>query len=129
MEQMNRNRNTMHMSTNAGDFLPQTKQEIAEQIRKSAALPLDEIWISGETEYPCLAILVNGADACLTYFETEGVMWLSYGAGRKPLSFIAGGEEWEAPADSVVSTEHAIACMEAFFETRKRSACIAWQPL
>ncbi len=129
MQQMNRNRNTMHMSTNAGDFPPQTKQEIAEQIRKSAALPLDEIWISGETEYPCLAILVHGADACLTYFETEGVMWLSYGAGQKPLSFIAGGAEWEAPADSVVSTERAIACMEAFFETRKRLACIAGQSL
>lgn len=90
MEQMNRNRNTMHMSTNAGDFPPQTKQEIAEQIRKSAALPLDEIWISGQTKYPCLAILVNGADACLTYFETEGVM--SYEAGQKPLSFYRRAE-------------------------------------
>lgn len=126
---MDRNYNTMHVSTNAGDFPSQTKQEIAEQIRKSTTFPLDDIWISGETEYPCLSILVNGANACLTYFEAEGVMWLSYGMRQSSVMFMAGGEEWEAPADSVVSIEHAIACMEAFFETRKKPACIAWQPL
>lgn len=129
MEQMDRHRNLMHVCTNTGDFPLQTKSEIAEQIQKSAALPLDEIWISGETEYPCLAILVNGANSCLTYFEKEGVMWLSYGTRQRPVLFIAGGVEWEAPADSVISTEDAIACMKTFFETREKPTCIEWQLL
>ena len=33
--------------------------DIEQIIKKYADNPLDDIWISGENEYPCLAILVT----------------------------------------------------------------------
>ncbi len=91
---------------------------------------MDEIWISGKEAYPCLAILVNGKYACVNYFENEdGMMCLSYGKYEKSVVFLAGLEEWEAPANAVVSTEEAVSCMEEFFDTLKRPECIRWQEL
>lgn len=119
----------MNLATTEGDFRYDTKEEIAEHMRRSSALPLDDIWISGEDKYPCLAILINGSLACVNYFEEEGEMWQSYGNYPNDVRFIAGGEEWEAPADTVVSLEDAISCMEEFFDTPKRPECIEWQEL
>lgn len=119
----------MNVSSDKGNFIYNTKEEISEHIKRSSALPMDDIWISGENEYPCLSILVNGAYACIHFFEKEDVTWLSYGTYTETVIFLAGGEEWEAPADAVVSVESAILCMEEFFDSMKRPDCIRWQEL
>ena len=119
----------MNLGSMEGDFQYATKEEIAGHIRRSAALPFDDIWLGGGSEYPCLAILVNGDKACVHYFEADGVMWQSYGDCPEGTVFLAGGEEWKAPADTVVSIERAICCAEEFFESENRPECIAWQKL
>lgn len=50
----------MTVSTNAGEFEVQTRDELETLLRKSALNPYDDIWIGGAERYPCLAILVNG---------------------------------------------------------------------
>ena len=119
----------MNLGSNKGCFQYETKEEIAQHIRRSSALPLDEIWISGGNEYPCLAILINGDYACVHYFEEEGILWQSCGNFSKGMIFLAGGEEWEAPADTIVSIESAIFCMEEFFDLMKKPECIEWWEL
>lgn len=104
-------------------------EQIENIIRQAALLPIDEIWISGNSEYPCLSILVNGYLACIHYFEQEGIMWQSYGNYQKEINFLAGGEEWCAPADTVVSLESAINCMIEFCSDMRQPKCIKWQKL
>lgn len=49
-------------------------------IRKSSLNPFDDIWISGTEPYPCLAILINGNETCVSYFPNEdGDMWQAVG--------------------------------------------------
>ena len=119
----------MNFGSVEGDFQYETKEEIAGHIRRSTALPFDDIWLSGDSEYPCLAVLVNGDMACVHYFEEDGIMWQSCGDFSKGTVFLAGGEEWYAPADTVVSIESAICCAEEFFDSMKRPDCIEWQRL
>ena len=118
----------MTLGSYEGNFKYETKEEIAEHIRRSSELPMDDIWISGENELPCLAILVNGAYACIHYFDKEGE-WISHGTDQKKIIFLAGLERWEAPSDAVVFLEVAISCMEEFFDTMKKPRCIEWQKL
>lgn len=119
----------MNLCSNEGDFKYKTKEEITEHIKRSSALPTDEIWISGENQYPCLAILINGNFACVHYFEEEGVMWQSHGTNSEEVTFLSGGEEWTAPADTVISIENAVSCTEEFFDSLKKPECIEWQEL
>lgn len=120
----------MKLAANEGDFQYNTKEEIAKHICKSASLGMDDIWISGEEEYPCMAILINKEFACVNYFENEnGDMCITFSENKKEVTFTAGGEEWEAPADTVISLEAAILCMEEFFDTMKRPECVKWQNL
>lgn len=121
--------NIMNLGSIKGDFKYETKEEIAEHIKQSSVLPFDDIWISGEKEYPCLAILINGDYACVHYFEEEGVIWQSYGDFSKEMIFLAGGEEWEAPADTIVSIKSAVSCMEEFFDSMGKPKCIEWRKL
>ncbi len=120
----------MRLCCNEGNFEFQTREEISAQIRKSAERPLDEIWLGGEEDYPCLGILLNGIHACLHYFnDGNGTMWQSLGTHGEEITFLAGGVEWKAPADTVVSLEDAILCAEEFFETGLRPDCIDWLEL
>lgn len=117
----------MNLGSNEGYFQYETKEEIAAHIRRSSSLSFDDIFISGENEYPCLAILINGDYACITYFNEEGAMWQSYGDFSKEMIFMAGGVEWEAPANTIISIESAISCMEEFFDSMEKPKCIEWQ--
>ena len=121
---------SMYLYTNEGIFKYETPKEISEHICRSSTLPMDEIFISTETKYPYLSILVNGDHACIHYFESEdGAMFQSLGNGKEGIVFLAAGEEWKAPADTIVTLETAIKCMKEFFETMKRPKCIKWQEL
>lgn len=119
----------MNLGSNEGDFQYETKEGIIEHIKRSSALPLDDISISGENEFPCLSILINGNYACVHFFEKEGVMWQSFSNFTRKIIFMAGGVEWEAPADTVISIESAILCAIEFFDTMKKPICIEWQEL
>lgn len=123
----------MVVSTNQIETECNHIEEIEQIIRRSADLhlPLDDIWISGEEKYPCLSILVNGEYACVHYFANEnGEVWQSFGNLQREIIFKAGGEEWEAPADTILSLEMAIECMKEFCSKRfRRPECIEWQEL
>ena len=68
--------------------------DIEQIIKKYADNPLDDIWISGENEYSCLAILVTRELACIHYFTSEEEHYQSVGNEESDgtTKFYAGGE-------------------------------------
>jgi len=121
----------MTVSTNAGEFEVQTRDELEALLRKSALNPYDDIWIGGAERYPCLAILVNGDQACVHYFLNDsGDLWQSAGDQEGDVLFAAHGEPPNPmPGSCVISLDEAVKCASQYFETQKRPDCIDWNEL
>lgn len=120
----------MQIANCNGDFECSSWKELEDLIRKSALNPLDDIWLSGDDEEePCLAILLNGKDACVHYFYDEGDMWQSVGYGDKAVEFVSNGEKSKMPADAVISLEQALECAKQFYDTLDRPDCVEWREL
>ncbi len=105
--------------------------EIEQIIKKYADNPLDDIWISGENEYPCLAILVNEELACIHYFASEKEHYQSVGNEESDdtTKFYAGGEIVELPSYTVVPLSLAIECAKQFFKSNNRPSRIKWNEI
>lgn len=115
------------VSTMHGDTICRSKNEVKKIIKCSSN---DDIWLNIGSEYPCLAILVNGKYACIHYFENNnGVSFQSVGDVNKEVVFIAGGTEWTAPPEAVVTLDEAVMCTENFIDTLSRPECIEWTEL
>ncbi len=115
------------VSTDYDDKLCHEKSEVSRIILNSSN---DDIWISTDKKYPCLAVLVNGKYACIHYFEDEnGTMFQSCGNLNKQVTFVAGGTEWTAPPEAVVTLETAVECAEEFCDNPKRPECTEWHEL
>ncbi len=120
----------MRITNNKGDFECHSWGELENLIKESALNPFDDIWISGDREYPCLAVLVNADFACVHYFLNEdGDVWQSVGYGDKDVTFVCGGQESDIPADCVISIDKAIECAKEFYQSPERPRCIAWREL
>ena len=120
----------MNVSNCNGDFELHSWKDLEKQIRKSSTYPFDDIWISGETEYPCLSILINDQYTCVHYFlNNQGDMWQSIGYGSEDISFESNGEKSDMPADAIISLDLAIECAKQFFETHEKPICIEWRDL
>lgn len=98
-----------------GDFDCRSWNELEDIILRNLSLNLyDDIWLNGEEDYPCLAILMNGNHACVHYFPDDGGnMWQSVGNGK----------------EAVVSLDKAMECARQFFETLNKPDCIEWRKL
>lgn len=120
----------MLISTSKGDFQYQSAQEIINHILQNR-LKTDEFWISGNNEYPCMAICINGDYASVNYFEDDnGNMWMSFNEdNNKKITFIAGGEEWMPDANAVITLDAAFSCIDEFLSKYERPLCIQWQEL
>lgn len=115
------------VSTMYGDTLCRSKSEVKKIITDSLN---NEIWLNIGSEYPCLAILINGKYACIHYFENNnGVSFQSVGNVNKEVAFIAGGTEWTAPTEAVVTLDEAVMCAENFIDTLSRPEYIEWTEL
>lgn len=114
-----------------GDFDCHSWSELEDVILKNLSLNLyDDIWLNGEEDYPCLAILMNGNHACLHYFPDDGGnMWQSVGNDNEAVVFFSNGEKICMPADSVISLDKAMECARQFFETLNKPDCIEWREL
>lgn len=113
----------MLVCTEKGSFSAESCTQIIGIVKYSR-----ESWISGKEKYSCLVVLINGENACVDYFGTdERDCWLSKSEGTQRVVFTAGGEEWEAPADAVVSVKAALECVKLFCETPERPNNIKWQ--
>ena len=120
----------MNIATRNGDLSFTTWPEIEEFLCNCEKGIPDDLWLSGDSEYPCLAILVNSQYACVHYFLNDnGDMWQSVGNGEQDVIFFAGGVDTEMPADCVISLEQAIACAKQFFHSSDKPDCIEWQEL
>lgn len=89
----------------------------------------DDIWISGDNNYPCLGISVNGEKAVVHFFSAEqGQQYQSVGSDDYEgiTEFLAGGDIWDAPNYLVVSLSKAIECVEQFIKTQELPTCIEW---
>lgn len=85
---------SMNIANCNGDFQCESWNELKDFIVKSARNPYDDIWLNGDNEYPCLAILINGTYACVHYFlNDEGDMWQSIGYGTEDIVFFCNGEK------------------------------------
>ena len=120
----------MNIAAHNGDYSFSSWPEAEAFLRGCAADRPDDIWLSGGTDYPCLAIMVNGSYACVHYFLNDnGDMWQSVGQEEQDVTFIAGGVDTEMPGDAVISFEQAIACAKQFFDSPERPNCIEWREL
>ena len=106
-------------------------QEIIEIIKNNKGL--EEIWISKNSKkYPCLVIQLNNELACVNYFpeDENETNWTSLGNYDKETIFLSGGEEWNAPGNSVIKIDQAIDCLQEFLNNEKeKPKCIEWQKL
>lgn len=106
-------------------------QEIVELIKNNKGL--EEIWISKDTKrYPCLVIHLNNDLACISYFpeDEKEINWTSLGNYDKEIIFLAGGEEWLAPANTIITIEQTIECLTDFYKNQNdKPKSIKWQKL
>jgi len=118
------------ISTNKGDFTFQSEDEAIKFIQ--TVLPEhNDIWISGEQPYPCMAVCINGEYAAVNFFQNdEGDMWLSYNdRNQKEVTFIAAGSEWCPDSNAVISLNDMFLCIREFLHTYEKPTCIQWQEL
>lgn len=118
------------ISTNRGDFTFQSADDAIKFIRK-AAQENNDIWVSGEQQYPCVAVCINGEYAAVNFFQNDaGEMWLSYNdKNEREITFIAGGDEWKPDSNAIIALNDAFSCIREFLDTYERPTCIQWQEL
>ena len=118
------------ISTNRGDFTFQSAYDVIEFIR-TAAQENNDIWVSGEQQYPCVAVCINGEYAAVNFFQNDaGEMWLSYNdKNEREITFIAGGDEWKPESNAIIALNDAFSCIREFLDTYERPTCIQWQEL
>ena len=118
------------ISTNKGDFIFRSADDAIKFVQ---AAPQEEsdIWISGKQPYPCLSVCINGKYAAVHFFQNdEGDTWLSYNdKNQKEVTFIAGGDEWKADVNAIISLTEVFSCFKEFLDTYERPTCIQWQEL
>lgn len=103
------------ISTNKGDFTFQSAEDAIKFIR-TVTQKNNDIWISGEQPYPCIAVCINGEYAAINFFQNDtGDIWLSYNdKKRKEVTFIADGNEWKPDADAIIALSDAFSCIREF---------------
>ncbi len=118
------------VSTNRGDFTFQSANEVIEFIQKTSQ-ENNDIWISGEQPYPCIAVCINKEYAAINYFQNDtGDIWLSYNdKNQKEVTFIADGSEWTPDPEAVITLNDALSCIREFLNTYEKPTCIQWQEL
>lgn len=119
------------VSTDKGDFVFQSIDDVIKFVQTAAAQEKSDLWISGDDEYPCLAVCTSGPYAAVNFFQNDtGDIWLSYNdKNQNEITFIADGAEWRPAPDSVISLNDAFLCIREFLDTYKRPSCIQWQEL
>ncbi len=118
------------ISTNRGDFTFQSSDDVIKFVQ-AAEQENNDIWISGEQPYPCIAVCINGEYAAVNFFQNDaGEMWLSYNdKNQKEVTFIAGGDEWKPDVNAIIALNDAFSCIREFLDTYERPTCIQWQEL
>lgn len=123
----------MNIANNNGNFECDSWNEIENLIRQGSQNPFDDIWLSGNDEYPCLSILVNDKYACIHYFlNDQGDMWQSVGYGDMNIEFMSNNDYStlaHMPANAVVSLETALECARQFYEIGNQPNSIEWREL
>lgn len=120
----------LNIASSNGEHTLSSWPETEAFLRECAANRPDDIWLSGDTDYPCLAMMLSGCYACVHYFLNDnGDMWQSVGQEEQDFTFLVNGEQTEMPGDTVISLEQAIACARQFFDSPERPDCIEWQEL
>jgi len=113
-----------------GDFTFQSTDD-AIKFMQIATQGSNDIWISGEQSYPCMAVCINGEYAAVNFFQNDtGEMWLSYNdKNQQEVTFIAEGDEWKPDVDAIIALNDALLCIREFLDTYERPTCIQWQEL
>ena len=127
---MEKSMGTGTVSTYRGDYTFQSADDVINFIR-TAAPENNDVWISGEQPYPCIAVCINGEYAAVNFFQNDtGEMWLSYNdKNQKEVTFMAGGDEWSPDIDAIIALNDAFSCIREFLDTLERPSCIQWQKL
>lgn len=118
------------VSTYQGTFEFQCVDDAIEFVQ-TASKTKDTLWITGDEEYPCLAVCTNEPYAAVNFIQADmGDIWLSYNENnQKEVAFLADGVEWCPTADAVISLNDAILCIREFLGTYEKPSCIQWQEL
>ena len=112
-----------------------TSDELRTVLSKRFGEEVNEFWVSDDNnDYPCLALLVNGRLANVTFFNDENDVGDQSSGGEMGLqagSFTmfytnTSEEEIEIHNEMIVSTEVAIKAAEEFLQVNTRPSCIKW---
>lgn len=76
----------MIIKTNNNVFNVCSKEEVESIILGCKIHQFDDILIHGETEYPCMTILLNGDNACIHYYFNDSKIYISKGNKKEKLS-------------------------------------------
>lgn len=98
---------------------------------------VNEFWISGEEENPCLAVLVNNDYANLTYFPDDGhpgfqSIGMETGLDQHEISIFYTNtpeEEIEVNNDTVIPFSKALEAAKEFFTSTGMPKSIEWLEL
>lgn len=97
---------------------------------------VNEFWITDdETDNPCMAILVNGELANVTFFPSDGHPgFQSAGTDNNAEGYTVfytntPEEEIEINNDMIIPIEQAVQAAREFFTTKNRPSCIDWVDL
>ena len=58
------------ISTYRGDYTFQSADDVINFIR-TAASENNDVWISGEQPYPCIAVCINGEYVAVNFFQND----------------------------------------------------------
>lgn len=99
------------------------------ELLRTAASAEDDIWITGNSDYPCLALLVNNNDTVLHYFGDErDTGSISVGDSSRYGQTVTFGDI-ELDGQYAVSRETAAECAKLFIQNGSRPRNIQWAEL
>lgn len=103
-------------------------EKLIEMLRSTASIE-DDIRITGSSDYPCLALLINNNDAVLHYFsEKSDTGSISVGDSSRYGQTVIFGDI-ELDGQYALSRETAAECAKLFIQNGSRPRNIQWAEL
>lgn len=116
-----------------------TADEIGKIMSKQNQDGYNEFWISGDEEFPFMAVLTRNQNAYVHFFDEDGSPGLRGMAEKGDNTLDAndvtvfrsnnGSEQITVENECVIPLEKAIAVVKEFFEAKGLPEIIQWDPL
>lgn len=99
--------------------------EFIEELESNRTDNENEIWITGESEYPCISVMIKGNAANINFFKSAD----DFAACLNDENTANGAVDFgdiEIERQFVIDRKKAIECIREFVNTSKRPECVKW---